>query len=88
MADIRAEDAMMHPKAVLVDNIMAYKKQARVLRKLEDIESAELYEKLAKSLEAELEAVTQQAAGATQPPNTTTGENLAIPTEMTNTGGQ
>ena len=61
-AQVRSEDAMMHPKAILVDQIIAYREQARLLRDANDIPSAELYEKLAKSLEAELEPQTQAPA--------------------------
>lgn len=64
-ADVRAEDAMSHPKAVLVDQIIAYKKQAKLLREAGDIDSAALYEKLAASLEAELSAPQQPTQTAT-----------------------
>ncbi|MFA5384152.1 MAG: hypothetical protein WC364_05735 [Eubacteriales bacterium] len=64
MADVRAEDALMNPKAILVDNIIAYREQARILRQLEDVSQAELYEKLAKSLEAELDVVASSTAQA------------------------
>ena len=50
----RRDDAMMHPKAITADMIIAYKEQARVLREANDVDSAILYEKLATSLEAEL----------------------------------
>lgn len=55
-AMVRSEDAMMHPKAILVDSIIAYREQARRFRRAKppDIDSAKLYEKLAASLEAEL----------------------------------
>jgi hypothetical protein len=77
MADVRAEDAMMNPKAILVDNIIAYREQARILRQLDDTNQAELYDKLAKSLEMELESVTTQTA---QPrPG---AENVPIPKEL------
>lgn len=72
-ADVRSEDAMKHPKAILVDQILAYREQARLLRKAKDTESAELYEKLAKSLESELEPQQPQVlpplvgAGASAP---------------------
>ena len=64
-ADVRAEDAMSHPKAVLVDQIIAYRQQADTLRKGGDVDSADLYEKLAGSLEAELSAPQQQPGQAT-----------------------
>ncbi len=53
-ADLRAEDALSHPKAILVDQIIAYREQARVLREVGDENSAVLYDKLAVSLEGEL----------------------------------
>ena len=53
-AEVRKETAMMHPKAIIVDQILTYRAQAQLLRKANDIASAELYEKLATSLEAEL----------------------------------
>jgi hypothetical protein len=80
MADVRAEDAMMNPKAILVDNIIAYREQARILRQLDDTDQAELYDKLAKSLEMELESVTTQTA---QPAQSRPGaENIPIPKEL------
>jgi len=56
---VRKEDAMAHPKAVLVDQILAYREQAKRMKKANDVDGARLYEKLAKSLEAELEAPQQ-----------------------------
>ncbi len=58
-AEVRKEVAMMHPKAILVDQIIAYREQARILRESNDVASAELYEKLAESMEAELTAIQQ-----------------------------
>ncbi|KKL74339.1 hypothetical protein LCGC14_2065890, partial [marine sediment metagenome] len=66
-AQVRAERAMKHPKAILVDQIISYRKQAKLLRDTgnpEDLESAKLYEELAKSLEAEMKAVAQPAGPA------------------------
>ncbi len=68
-ADVRADDAMAHPKAILVDQILAYREQARILREANDTASAELYEKLAVSMEAELSGPSpqpQQADGTQQ----------------------
>ena len=59
-ADIRAEDAMRHPKAILVDQILAYLEQARVSRKANNTRAAELFEKLAASLEQELSGTPAQ----------------------------
>ncbi len=64
-AQVRKERAMRHPKAILVDQIIAYKEQARLLRDANNVEFAGLYEKLAKSLEAELEVPAQP--GGSQP---------------------
>lgn len=58
-AKVRRTDAMMHPKAVLVDQILAYREQANVSREVKDVETADLYDKLAASLEAELGVPTQ-----------------------------
>ena len=68
-AKARKDDAMLHPKAVLVDQIMAYREQARLLRNSGDVDTAKLYEKLATSLEAELSPMPQQPqqAGARTP---------------------
>jgi len=64
-AKVRKDDAMSHPKAVLADAILAYREQARLLRDADDIAAAEVYEKLADSIEAELLAtVPQQPAVA------------------------
>ncbi len=83
-AQVRSEEAMMHPKAVLVDQIIAYREQARVLRDIPDIASAELYEKLAKSLEAELEAPQQPTgpgAGPIKPAQEVMPKELTEPIE-------
>ena len=60
IADVRAEDAMMDPDAIKVDAIIGYREQARIFREANDIPTAELYEKLAKKKEAELDMVQQQ----------------------------
>lgn len=60
-ADVRAEDAMNHPLAIQVDQIIAYRKQADTLREAGDIESADLYIKLAGLLEAQLSTPQEQA---------------------------
>jgi len=53
-ADVRADDAMDDPMAIMVDSIIAYRKQAKLLRDAEDVDSAALYEKLASTKEAQL----------------------------------
>jgi len=85
-AQVRSEDAMMHPKAILVDQIIAYREQARILRDGNDIPSAELYEKLAKSLEAELEPrapaqAVPSGAAAPSVPQEVTPKGLLTPLE-------
>lgn len=66
-AGVRRDMAMMNPKAIAVDSILAYREQARILRDQNNIPAAELYEKLADSLEAELspQAQMQQAQQTT-----------------------
>lgn len=60
MAKVRRDDAMMHPKAITADAIIAYRERSRELREAGDKNSAELYEKLAAGLEAELSTQPQQ----------------------------
>ena len=72
VADVRAEDAMMDPDAIKVDAIIGYREQARIFRESDppDVPTAELYEKLAKKKEAELDMVQQPKVpgqGAEQP---------------------
>lgn len=57
--EVREEDAFSHPKAIIVDQIIAYRAHAARLRKAGQADNAKLYEKLAKSLEAELEIPQQ-----------------------------
>jgi len=66
-AEIRKDDALSHPKAILADSILAYKEQARLMRDVEDDEGASLYEKLAQSIEAEIFQQPQQAQQPQQP---------------------
>lgn len=75
IADTRAEDAMMDPDAIKVSAIIGYREQARLFREANDIPTAELYEKLAKKKEAELELAQQPQV---QPP----GGNGASPIEQ------
>jgi len=75
-AKVRKDDAMMSPEAIMADQVLAYKEQARILREKKDpasIEAAELYEKVAALVEARLspqqQAVEQAgAAGRATPP--------------------
>ena len=79
-ADVRAEDAMSHPKAVLVDAIIAYRQQAETLRKTgnpRDVDNAMLYEKLASSLEAELSTPQEQAKQTTTPTQSAAEQSIA-----------
>jgi len=69
-ADVRAEKAMKHPKAIMVDQIVAYRRYAATLRESEDqgdMDTAILYEKLADSLEKELVAPQQQSKRVSTP---------------------
>ena len=59
-ADVRADDAMADPMAIMVDAIIAYRAQAKLLQDAGDVESAELYEKLASIKEAQLSGPQQQ----------------------------
>ena len=71
---------MKNPKAVMVDQIIAYRKQAELFRNTNDIDSAKLYEKLANSLEAELDAATQPGAGG--PPGAGPAGRSPVPREI------
>ena len=59
-AQVREEDALSHPKAIMVDAILAYREHADRLRKANNMDAAALYDKLADSIEQEL--------GLAQPP--------------------
>lgn len=81
-AQVRQEDAMMHPKAIIVDQILAYKEQARVLRESNNpdaMEAARLYDKLAQSLEGELGMPEQQR----QPTRQQSVPQEVMPKELT-----
>ena len=65
-AQVREEEAMMHPKAIMVDAIIAYREHSRRLREVGDIDSSALYEKLADSIEQEL-GISQQPQAQPQP---------------------
>ncbi len=54
MAETRKDDAMMHPKAIMADQVIAYKEHAAALKNDGQGESALLYEKLAASIETEI----------------------------------
>lgn len=66
-ADVRAEDAMANPLAIQVDQILAYREQARVLRLGNNVDAATLYEKLAALLEAQLTSPQEQAQAEVNP---------------------
>ena len=86
-ADIRAEEAMEDPRAIMVDQILAYLEQARMNRESDtpNIKAAELYEKLASVLEAGLTG--QQAPQKTPAPEGQMAEQAvmreAFPTKET-----
>jgi len=67
MAKIRRDDAMMHPRAILVDQILAYKEQVRILFNAGNKEAAALYGKLATLMEAELDVPTTSTKPAVAP---------------------
>jgi len=75
MAETRKDEAMMHPKAILADSVIAYREHAKLMSKLGDEQSASLYEKLAVSIEAE---ITGQAPQQTTQRKETTPEELSI----------
>lgn len=69
MAKARRDDALGHPKALTIDNITAFLEEARRLREAGDAKGAQLYEKAAKSMEAELAAPSvPTGAAATERP--------------------
>ena len=72
-ARLRSEGAMMDPRAIMVDAIIAYKEHAEQMRKDGNTEAARLYEKLAASIEAEIGAGARAAAG---------GGEVTIPREV------
>ncbi len=65
-AQLRAEKAMMDPKAILGDNILAYREAARVQRELGEKITADMYEKIADSWQAELDQPKQPIAPVPQ----------------------
>jgi len=67
MARARKDDAMMHPKAIIADQVLAYREQARLFRKADQEDAAILYDKLAKALEAEISLPQQPTGGTTAP---------------------
>ena len=54
IAESRKDEAMMHPKAILADAVIAYKEHARRLKEAGQSEAGALYDKLAASTEAEI----------------------------------
>ena len=81
-AKTRKDDAMSHPKAILGDQILAYKEQARILREADDIEAAEIYELLAESIKAELTATVPLQPGATPRGLPAAAREVVPPTEV------
>lgn len=74
-AMVRKEDAMSHPKALLVDAIIAYRDLAERYTKARQPDKAKLYEALANSHEAEL-------MGTGQPQPGQQGEQFKPPREV------
>jgi len=58
-AKSRKDAAMNHPKAIMADQVLAYREQAKVMREAQDSEGAKLYETLATSIETELTQASQ-----------------------------
>ncbi len=77
VAKTRQEDAMMDPRAIMVDQIIAYREQAGLLREAGDERSADLYEKLADSMEAQFDA-----APPTPTPKGTPASADVLPNEI------
>lgn len=75
-ARARKDEAMSFPEAIMVDAIRAYREQAKILRDGDDVASAELYEKLAKLLEAKLEAAPPEL------PPAAPGAGVTVPREV------
>lgn len=63
IAETRQGEAMMHPKAILADAVIAYREHARRLKQAGQVEGAAIYEKLAASTEAEIVGPTTQPRG-------------------------
>jgi hypothetical protein len=63
MAEARKDEAMNNPAAIMADAVIAYREQAERFRKVGDarsIRAAEVYEKLADSMEAQITGQPQQ----------------------------
>ena len=66
-AKVRKDTAMMMPELIAADAVLAIKEQARLLREKGETDAAELYEKVAASIEARLspqQAAVEQAGAA------------------------
>jgi len=59
-AQVREEEALNQPDAVMVDAIIAYREYAKSQRQAGDMQAAQLYEKLAATMEAKLGMSTKQ----------------------------
>lgn len=57
MGESRKDEAMMHPKAIIADAVIAYREHSKRLAKAGDKNSAAVYEKLASSMESELTGI-------------------------------
>ena len=72
-AKVRSSKAMMFPEAIMADAILTYREHAVRLREKDQIEAAELYEKVAAAMEAKI-APQQQAVEQAQ---TTRGQEAS-----------
>ena len=83
-ARARRDDAMSNPVAILVDMILAYREEAEIQRKANNVEAAELWDKAIANLEAQLTAPTptERAAAETLPaPREVMPKETLMPTE-------
>ena len=60
LAEVRKDSAMNSPIAIQADAILAYREQAKAMREVGDVDGANLYEKVANAMEAQLVPGIQQ----------------------------
>jgi len=85
-AKARKDMAMSNPKAIMADQIIAYREQAVDLKAQNNPDAAKLYEKLANSMEAELGVPAQATSSQTAQANRQATLNEVLPREFA-TGG-
>jgi hypothetical protein len=68
LAEVRKDSAMNSPIAIQADAILAYREQAKAMREVGDVDGANLYEKVANAMEAQLvPGIQNQPQPPTQP---------------------